>query len=247
MVNYMGPIKSKEEIKLLKKSAKIANSCLKLIEKSLKEEGITEKELARRIKERIKNQGATLAFKTLVACGKRSSKIHPKPETTNRVISGIGYVDFGASYKGYRSDVTLPFIKGKIGKREKRVVKAVLKAYALAVNSVRLGLPCWKLHEKINKFLRKNGFKLAHSLGHGLGLKVHDSPMIGKPGKRLSKKKRLRWGKLKRVTLQENMVFTIEPAVYTRNFGCRLENDILLTKKGPKILTNSKLVEICES
>lgn len=239
-------IKTKNEIKLLKKSAKIANSCIKIIENSLKEKKVTEKELAKRIRKRLKEQNAHEAFRTIVACGKRSARVHPKPRTTKKTISGIGYVDFGASYRGYRTDVTVPFIKGKVGKREKKIVKTVLKAYNLAIKSIRIGEPCWKLHEKIQKFLKKRGFKMLHPLGHGLGLKVHETPYIGKPKKkRLSKRKKRKWEKLKKINFQPGMVFTIEPGVYVKRLGgCRIENDVLLTKKEPRILTNSKLVEV---
>lgn len=231
--------KTQKEIRFLKKAAEISNSCLKLIEESLKEK-ITEKELRRRIERKIRSQNATLSFRTIVACSKRSAKIHPKPRATNKIIKGMGYVDFGACYKSYKSDVTVPFIKGKISKRGKKIVETILKAYEVAISSVKIGLPCWKLFKKVDDFLRKNKFKMLHSLGHGLGFKTHDKPSIsGKP----RKKKQLK--KWKEVRFQENVVFTIEPAVYVKNIGgCRIENDILLTKKGVKILTNARLISV---
>ena len=241
----MGMIKTKREIELLKKSAKIANSCLPLIEELLKKENITEKEIALAIRRKIYSQGAKLAFRTIVACGKRAARIHPKPAATNKVISGLGYVDFGASYKGYKSDITVPFIKGRVSEKEEKIVQSVLQAYNLAVKSIKVGLPCWKLHDKVDKFLRKKGFKLDHSLGHGLGLKVHELPTIGKPKKKLSKKKMKKWEKLKKIKFQEGMIFTIEPAIYVKGLsGCRIENEVLLTKKGPEILTKANLLRI---
>jgi Xaa-Pro aminopeptidase len=240
----MGIIKTKKEIKFLKKSAQIINSCLPLIENLLKRDKITEKEVAREIRRKIYSQGAKLAFQTIVACGKRSARIHPKPGATNKLISGLGYIDFGASYKGYKTDVTVPFMKGEIDKKEERVVRTVLKAYDVAINSIRIGLPCWKLHEKVDKFLKKRGFRLDHSLGHGLGLRIHELPTIGKPRK-LTGKKKLKWEKLKKIRFQEGMVFTIEPAVYVKGLGgCRLENDVLLTKNGLRILTVAKLLRL---
>lgn len=237
--------KTQEEIELIKKAAQITNSCIPLIEESLKEK-ITEKELRRRIARKIRSQHATLSFRTLVACGKRSAKIHPKPTATDKIIKGIGYVDFGACYKCYRSDVTVPFIKGKIDERQMKAVKIVLKAYDITISSIKVGLSCWKLHQKIDKYMRKNGYKLLHSLGHGLGLRIHELPHIGMPSKKkLSKKRKSRWEKLKKIRFEENMVFTIEPAVYVKGLGgCRLENDVLLTRKEPIILTNARLIKI---
>jgi len=235
-------IKTKREIELLKKSAEITNSCLPLIKESLKEK-ISERDLSRRIRRKIYSQNARLAFLTIVVCGKRSIRIHARP--TGKIISGLGYVDFGASYKGYKTDATVPFIKGKISNKEKKMVQATLEAYNLAINSIKINLPCWKLYEKVNKFLRTRGFKMMHSLGHGLGLKIHELPRISMPRKRLKGKKKLRWEKMKRITFQEGMVFTIEPAVYVKGLGgCRVENDVLLTKYGPKILTKARLIVV---
>lgn len=240
----MGQIKTKHELELLKKSADIANSCIPLIKKSLKE-NISERELKRRIEKKLKNMHAKPSFRILVACGERSAIIHPKPCATNRKISGLGYVDFGASFKGFNSDVTIPFIKGRIGKKEMRIAQVALQAYKLAVKSIRIGMPCWKLHEKADKFLRKKGFKMLHSLGHGLGRKVHEMPYIGKPRKKLKKKQKLKWEKIKKVKFQKDMVFTIEPGVYAKGIGgCRIENDLWLMKNGLKILTKSKFIKV---
>ncbi|MEM7826152.1 MAG: M24 family metallopeptidase [Candidatus Aenigmatarchaeota archaeon] len=239
----MSIVKSKKEIKLIEKSAEISNSCIPLIESLLKKEKVTEKEIALAIKRKIYSQGAKLAFLPLVACGKRAAKIHPKPRATNKLISGLGYVDFGASYKGYKTDVTVPFIKGEIGKKEKKIVETVVKAYKLALKSLKVGLPCFQLFEKVDNFLRKQGFFMQHSLGHGIGLKIHELPTIGIPKEKLKKLRKLK--KLEKIKFQENMVFTIEPAVYVKGLGgCRFENTILLTKTGPKILTNSKLIRV---
>lgn len=238
-------IKTKREIKLLKKSATITNSCIPVIRQALKEDRITEKEIVRKIRRKIRSQNATFSFEPIVACGKRSAVIHPNPRSTNKIISGIGLVDFGACYKGYRTDITVPFIKGKISKKERKIVNSILQAYAIAIKSIKIGMPCWKLHEKVNKFLGKYDFKLAHSLGHGIGLKIHELPYIGKPRKKPRGKKKAKWEKLKKIKFQDNMVFTIEPAVYVKGLGgCRLENDILIERKSIKILTNAKLIKV---
>jgi len=240
----MGIIKTKNEINLLKKSAQISNSCLKLIEYSLKE-NITEKELKRRVERKIRSQNATLAFRTLIACGKRSSMIHPKPFVTDKIIKGIGYIDFGACYKGYKTDVTVPFVKGKISKKEIKIIKTTLKAYNLAISSIKLSRPCWKLFQIVNKYLKKNGFEMKHGLGHGIGLNIHEYPSITMPKKKLRGKKKRRWERIKKIAFKKNMIFTIEPGIYVKGLGgCRIENDILLTDKGLKILTHSKLIEI---
>jgi len=241
----VGIVKTQKEIQLLKRSAEITSSCLPIIEDALKEKKITEKEIVRRLRKKLKSQGATFSFIPIVACGKRSAKVHAKPRSTNKIISGIGMIDFGACYKRYRTDMTVPFIKGKISKKERRIIDSVLKAYNIGVNSIRIGMPCWKLFEKVDNFLRKRRFRMGHSLGHGLGLKIHELPYIGKSRKKLRGKKLERWNKWKKITFQNNMVFTIEPGVYVKGVGgCRLENDILIERKSIKILTNAKLIEV---
>jgi len=241
----MGMIKTENEIKLIKKSSQISNSCIKIIRDSLKE-NITEKELRRRVGRKIRSQGASLAFQTLVASGEISAMIHPKPYAANKIIKGVGYVDFGARYRGYRADVTVPFIKGKITKRQRKIVETTLKAYDIAIKSIRVNQPCWKLFKKTDDYSKRKGYRLGHSLGHGLGLKIHENPtIVMSRNKKLTGKKKRKWEKIKKMTFQKNMVFTIEPGIYVKDIGgCRLENDILLTVKGPKILTHSKLIEV---
>jgi len=240
-------IKTPTEIKLLKKSAKITDSCIRVIERELKKSGITEKQLARAINKNIKKQGAQLAFPTIVTCGKRSVYIHAKP--TNKKIRGLGYTDFGAKYKGYRTDITVPFIKGAIGKEEQRILNTTLQAYKIMIKSIKLGAHCWKLHEKFEKLLRIRGYKVRHSLGHGIGKDIHELPTIGKPkrGKKLGPRKRKKWQRIKQLRFEPGMVFTIEPGIYVKGIGgCRFENDVLMTKRGPQVLTHSKLIKTRE-
>ncbi len=238
-------IKTPKEIKLLKKSAKISDSCIKVIERALKRPNITEKQLARAINRNIKKQGAQLAFPTIVTCGKRSVYIHAKP--TNKRICGLGYADFGAKYKKYRTDITVPFVKGKIGKEEQRILDTTLQAYKLMIKSIKLGMRCWKLHNKLEKFLRARGYKVRHSLGHGIGLDIHELPTIGKPkrGKKYGPRKRKKWLRLKKLRFEPGMVFTIEPGIYVRGVGgCRFENDVRMTKHGAQVITHSKMIKI---
>lgn len=240
----MGMVKNSNEIKLLKKSAKITDSCIKIIKDSLRED-ITEIELRRRINRNIRRQGASLAFQTLVASGKRSAMVHAKPRATKKVIKGIGLVDFGACYKGYLADVTVPFIKGKISNREKRIIDTTLKAYEISIKSIKLDDFCWVPFKVVNEYLKSKKFEMKHALGHGIGKKVHEYPILVMPKKKkLRGKKKKRWEKIKKIKFQKNMVLAIEPGVYVKGIGgCRIENDFLLTKRGPKALTHSKLIK----
>ncbi len=222
-------VKFKEEIKLLKKSAKIANSGIKVVKEELERSKIKEDELARNLENFLRKRADSLAFEVLVASGKRSSFPHPYPSSSKNLIKGFGYVDFGTVVKGYCSDVTVPFFKGRASEKERKIVKILEEAYEIAISSIKPKVPTWKPYEVVEKFLKIKGLELKHGLGHGLGLTVHDFPSI-------SIKK-----KCMPMNFEKNMVFTIEPGIYLNSFGIRLENDFLLKKRLIK-LTNSNFI-----
>lgn len=242
----MGMIKTRMEIAKLKRAAGISNSCIPIIERALREDGMTERELARRVRRNIYRQGGRLSFRTLVGSGARSAMIHTKPSVTDNVISGIGYIDFGASWKGYKTDVTVPFIKGRVSAKEKKIVKVVQDAYRLACRIWKVGMPCWEFQEKVYGYVGSRKLWMGHSVGHGVGLKIHENPkMYGKPRKKLDAKKAKRWERIKKIVFEENMAFTIEPGAYAAGLGgSRIENTFLASGKRLKRLTNSKLIEV---
>lgn len=236
--------KSEKEIKLIKKAASIANKCLPFIEKILKKEKITEKKVSILLEKKIKSLDGKPAFETLVASGKRASLIHAKP--TNKIIEGVGYIDFGVSYRGYNVDLTVPFIKGQISEDERKIVDIVLRAYELSKSLVKVGVNCQFVFKEVDNFLRKYGYRMEHSLGHGIGKKVHEKPTIGIPEhkiKKMSKKIKEKIDKIKSLVFENNVVFTLEPAIYVKNVGgCRIENTFLLKKEKLVELTKAKLI-----
>ena len=254
----MAMIKTKAEIACIKKAAAISNSCIPIIRRAVKE-GITEREIGRRVRKKIYEKGGKLSFRTLVASGERSAMIHCKPTVTDRPVDGIGYVDFGASYRGYKADVTVPFVRGKVGEKERKIVKTVLEAYNVAVRAWRPGIECWKLHKEAERHISSRGLEMGHSLGHGLGMKIHERPIIYAPNDMLLRKveilaekgnekavKRLkRWERVKKVSFEDGMAFTIEPGAYVKGLGgCRIENTFLTAGKRLKCLTKSRLIEV---
>jgi len=245
--NFIAQLRSKKlrrEIKFLEKSAKISNSGIKLLEEIIGEiakgRRIRESEIAERIETCLKEKGSEdLAFETIVASGKRSIFPHPYPQTSNNWVGRFGYVDFGAVYRGYCSDVTVPFVIGEIGRKQKLIVETTMEAYKLAIASIEPGIPTWKIYEKIRSFLEEKGFDLKHSLGHGLGLTVHDYPSISpKPSDKILLR---RWKEMK---FEDGMVMAVEPGIYEKTIGCRIENDVLLTRRKLKLLTRSSLIEV---
>jgi len=236
IVYQMREIKEKKEIEMIEKSCKIANNGIKVIKENLSTK-ITEKELSLILQQELIRKGADeLSFPTILASGKRSAYIHPYPGASDKKIQkGLGLVDFGVRYNGYCSDITVPFTIGKLSEKQKKIVKTVEQAYNTAIENTKIDVPTWRVHTITENVINKNGFEFKHSLGHGLGLEVHDSPSISpRPDNNDLKG----W---KETLFKENMIFTIEPGIYEINIGgFRLENDFLMTKKGIKVLTESK-------
>lgn len=229
-ISELRSIKLRKELELINKSVKITNKIIKTIEEILGEirkRKIRENEIVSIIKEEIGEKGET-AFPTIVASNKRSAFPHPFPSSSKQKIGKIGFIDFGVSYKGYCTDVTVLFVSDKINTEQRKIVSRIIDAYNIAVSEIKEGVEISKVYEKVNNFLKQSKLNLSHSLGHGIGLEVHEKPSISEKSK----------GRFKR-----NMVFTIEPAVYLKNFGVRIENDFLL-KKRLKVLTHAKLIEI---
>ncbi|NCO96986.1 MAG: hypothetical protein COY38_04100 [Candidatus Aenigmarchaeota archaeon CG_4_10_14_0_8_um_filter_37_24] len=234
-------IKTREEMGLIKKSCQIADHGIKLIEQELSTR-ITEKELVLILEQELIRRGAyEIAFPTILTSGERSAYIHPEPAFSDKnVQKGLGLIDFGARYKGYCSDITVPFSIGKLNENQKKIIKTTQEAYQCSIDTLEEGMPAWKVFDLANKVLEKHSFEFKHSLGHGLGLDVHESPSLSP--KPQTKRELKEWEEAK---LKEGMIFTIEPGVYVPDVGgCRLENDVLMTKRGAEILTRSKLIEL---
>lgn len=234
-------IKEKREIEKIEKACRITDQGVRFVEKNLSKD-ITERELALALEQEMIRRGADeMAFPTIVTSGERSAFIHPYPNISGEKISeGLGLVDFGVRVDGYSSDVTVPFSIGELSYNQKRIVGATIDAYEKSVDAIALNVPIWKVHELAENILKKNKFVLKHSLGHGLGLVLHDLPTIS--ARPRDKKQLKEW---KPVNFKEGMVFTIEPGVYVPGVGgCRLENDFLMTKKGAEVLTRSHFIEL---
>jgi Xaa-Pro aminopeptidase len=217
-------IKLKGEIKLIEKSCKITNKILSKLEK-LVHKGIKEVEIRNFILDLVVKKNMSLAFEPIVAFDERSASPHPIPRCSNRKLKQIGYVDFGICYKGYNSDVTLPFVV-EINEKIERVINTVSLAEKTVVDKIKSGELASEVFKTVEKIFEENGFKQEHALGHGIGLGVHESPSISSKSKEI---------------LRKSMVLAIEPSIYLKNFGVRLENNFVILRNKCKILTTSRI------
>jgi len=200
------------------KAIQIAKQILQSIKPRV---GIAEKELAQEIRKLLKKHGARSAFRILVGSGENAAIPHCYA-TNKKIMPGeLVMVDFGANYKGYCSDVTRTFVMGKPNKKQKKLLSLVKAAQKKAIKQVKAGVKCSIIDKVARDHLK--GHYFIHSTGHGVGKKVHQKPRIS-----LASKERLKAGQ----------VITIEPGIYIKGWGgVRIEDMVLVTKRGCKILT----------
>ena len=209
-------IKSKDELRKINNACKISSKVMKEIPKFVKV-GDTEKEIAAEIEKRLKIYGGDniLAFPTIVASGKNSSYTHHITGGRKVKKGDILLLDFGCKYKGYCSDITKTFVVGKPSEEQ-------IKIYNQCLNHQKDLLKLIKSGTKLKKIdAERKKRKIIHSIFHSLGLEVHD-PLNKKDIEEL----------------KENMVITVEPGIYTNEFGVRIEDDVVITKKSYNKLTN---------
>ncbi len=223
IVEQLRMIKSPMELKLIRKAVSITKKSLVAL-KPLIKPGVTELFLKDKLEQMLKDNGASgPAFDTIVASGPNAAMPHAK--TTKRKIGKNDpvIVDVGADYKGYKSDLTRTFFSGKITQYVKHY-KLLATAQDRAIRLIRPGGKIQKADQIARQILDQADLAkyFGHALGHGVGLEVHEKPNIsGKSNKRF----------------RAGMVFTVEPGVYIPDSGgIRIEDMVLVTKKGYKLL-----------
>jgi len=212
--------KTKKEIETIKNGCRISDSILRKCFLNFKKFK-TEAEVKAFLEYETKKKGCEMAFPTIVASGRNSSKAHHDTEDT-KLKKGFCVIDFGIRYKNYCTDTTRTVYIGKPSKKEIMVYDMLLDVQKNAIESVKLGMKCSKLYDYVKKDLGKYAKYFIHGLGHGFGIKVHEFPDLTEKSKH---------------KIKENMIFTVEPAVYLKNFGIRIEDDVLVTKNNVEILT----------
>lgn len=226
-------IKDDYEISCIAKAASITKRAMIEIRKHCKI-GITEKELAEKfdgICGKLGSQGPS--FKTIVCFGKNAAYPHHSPEDTKLNFGDFVLIDAGSKVNNYCSDITRTFIFGKDTSKVKdykekmNVYNTVKEAQQLAIAAIKPGVKGKDIHKIAmdhinNAFNGKYKGKFIHSLGHSVGIEVHDGPGFSEGAEQ---------------EIKAGMVITAEPGIYIEGFGgVRIEDDILVTQKGHKIL-----------
>ncbi|HDL02905.1 MAG TPA: aminopeptidase P family protein [candidate division Zixibacteria bacterium] len=226
-VDVLSTIKDKAEVELIQKAVDISDVAFDRILGYLKP-GLRESEVCAELEYQMKMLGSDKpAFDTIVASGYRAAFPHGVASSKKIARGDLVTFDFGATYKGYVSDITRTVVIGKATQRQKRIYNIVLKAQLAAIKKVKAGVHGTAVDAAARNVIDRAGFKknFGHGTGHGIGIYIHVQPFMGPRSTD---------------TLKKGMVVTVEPGIYIAKWGgVRIEDDVLITNKGPKVLNKA--------
>ena len=229
--SFFSRIKDAAEINKIEKAVELADNVLSIIIPIIRP-GIRERDIASEIDYLLKKKGGEgPGFGSIVASGPNSSMPHAVP-TSRRIQKGdLVLMDFGAVYRGYHSDMTRTVVVGKPTRKQKNVYETVLKAQKNAIKTAKAGISCKYLDSLARKIIdEKYRGTFGHSLGHGVGLSIHEEP-------RLSIRNTEH--------LSQGMTVTIEPGIYIEQWGgIRIEDVVVIEKNGARVSTSSPKDEL---
>jgi Xaa-Pro aminopeptidase len=186
--------------------------------------GATEREVALDLEVRMRTTGADgISFDPIVGSGPLSAHIHHSPSDRTFEKGDLVLLDFGAQYQGYCSDLTRTVVLGPATDEQRAQYDLVLAAQQAGIDAARAGVRGVDVDGAARKVVSDagEGENFPHSLGHGVGLDIHEAPAL----------------KLSEEPLQTGEVVTIEPGVYlVGHGGVRIEDDVLIEEGGARVL-----------
>ena len=219
--------KDSEEVTLLQKAIDVSDTAMSAVSSTIRP-GETEREVAWRLEVAMRELGAdSPSFDTIVAAGPNGAMPHHRP--SDRPI-GEGepiVIDMGARVGGYCSDITRTVCIGEPDEKFRRVYDIVLGAQLTAIATVRAGMNGGDADELSRVVISEAGYaeNFGHSLGHGVGLAVHEYPRVGPKSKH---------------ALEEGMIFTVEPGIYLSEWGgVRIEDVVVLEGGGARVMSKA--------
>jgi Xaa-Pro aminopeptidase len=226
-VEVLRQIKDAEEIAAIREAIAFAERAFLMLMPELRE-GMSEKGVADLLDANMRACGATGAsFPPIVAVGIRSALPHARPTDTTRIGDDqFVLMDWGATGRPYKSDLTRVVVTGKVTPEFKKVYETVLAAQERAIALIRPGARASDVDAEARSVIEQAGFGrfFDHGLGHGLGMDIHEAPRLRKESETI---------------LQPGMIVTVEPGIYLPDWGgVRIEDDVLVTVDGCEVLTD---------
>ncbi len=197
--------------------------------------GMTELEVAGVLEKALRDEGSEgFPFPSIVASGPRSALPHARSSSRRVSVGEFLLLDFGAETGGYCSDITRTFVVGRAAQEQREIYDIVRGANESAASRVHAGMSGRDADAIARDYIVQRGYGelFGHSLGHGLGLEVHEAPRLARTSEG---------------ALAEGAVVTIEPGIYKPGWGgVRIEDDVFLGAAGPRILTRftHELIEL---
>jgi Xaa-Pro aminopeptidase len=227
LVEHLREIKDDTEIAAIRQAIDIAQRAFVNLRPSLRP-GRTEKEVADDLEYQIRLAGGTCgAFPSIIGVGPRAALPHGRPIQKSRLGDfDFVLIDWGARGGLYHSDLTRVLVTGKLSPQLQNVYGVVLAAQQAAIGAIRPGAIMKEVDAAARKLIEEAGYgkQFNHSLGHGIGLQIHELPRLAPDQSR---------------PLAAGMVVTVEPGVYIPGWGgIRIEDDILVTPTGCEVLTS---------
>ena len=218
-------VKTEYEIEKIQKAQQIAEAAFEEILNFIRP-GVTERETALMLDSTMMKCGAeAMSFETIVLSGANTSMPHGVPQNQEVKSGDFVLMDFGAVYDGYHSDMTRTVCVGQPTDKMTEVYNIVLEAQLAALDRVKSGITGKELDAVARDYISSRGYgdAFGHSLGHGVGLEIHEYPNASQRSD---------------AKLCENNVITIEPGIYLPDeFGVRIEDFVVVTEKSCRNLT----------
>ena len=218
-------IKSEEEIQKVA-AAEIVTQKALLKTLPLLKAGVSEKDISNEITYQMLSLGAEeLAFENIVAFGVNTANPHHHPSMKKLEKNEMVTFDIGARVNGYCGDMTRTFCFGKPDEKLDKIHNIVLEAQKYALNNIKAGMSGREAHLLASEYITANGYgnEFTHSLGHGIGIVVHEGPYMAPRSEDI---------------LKENMIVSVEPGIYVDGFGgARIEDIVVVKNDGVVNLT----------
>ena len=235
MIEKIREVKSADELRKMEEAQKITDAAFAHIIKTITP-NMTEIDVSLELEFFMRRHGAEgLAFETIAVSGTASALPHGKCRNV-KLERGFLTMDFGALYEGYCSDMTRTVVIGKADAEMKKLYNTVLEAQLAGIEALRSGLDGYECDKAARDIIDGAGYAgcFGHSLGHGVGMFIHESPRLASSAKGQK--------------LVPGNVVTVEPGIYQMGKGgCRIEDMLAVTADGVYDFTKSpkELIELC--